>query len=126
MTQQSNVRYLHFRRPTKNGSIEATGGYTVAYHIVSDNTIEYASAQCAKTDIYSKHLGRVKAAGRLNSDDHVRVFYGTERQFIDASTTELGRRNRYVRKFNPAKKPNRFGAGSIVGANSVDDTVGGL
>lgn len=65
------VKFLHFR--WKDGeAVDPRGGYTVAYKIVEDSNttprIDYAVAKCCQTDNYNKHVGRAKAAGRLDSD----------------------------------------------------------
>lgn len=67
----AKINYIH-RRPVINGVIQNTGGYTIAYREV-EGGIEYALAFCSPRDNFSRHLGRIKAAGRLDSE-HYREF----------------------------------------------------
>lgn len=63
------VKFIHIRRHETNGSISPLGGGTVAYEVDSDTGMvsRAASSFCHPRDNFSRHLGRVKAQGRLNS-----------------------------------------------------------
>lgn len=63
------VKFIHIRRHDTNGSISPLGGGTVAYEVDSDTGMvsRAASSFCNPRDNFSRHLGRVKAQGRLNS-----------------------------------------------------------
>jgi len=69
----SQVKFLHIRRIDNRGNIDARGGTTVAYRELPDH-IQWATARCSPEDAYVKAYGRDKAAGRLNSQAHVRHF----------------------------------------------------
>jgi len=59
------MKYMHIRNHSKDGKLLPHGGFTVAYNINADRTIEFAVAKCSKLDVYNKHRGREIAAGRL-------------------------------------------------------------
>lgn len=64
------------------------GGITVAYEKV-ENTIIFSMAICHEKDNYHKHLGRCKAAGRMQSKRFQGVFNGTEKEFREAAHKNL-------------------------------------
>ena len=64
------------------------GGMTVAFNDYG-GVIEYAVAQCHEKDNFCRKQGRVKAAGRLNSNQHGRIFNGTKENFLRFVETEL-------------------------------------
>ena len=78
----SKIKYIHLRRyhpatidPETGAPREATlnskGGKTIAYVIDDDyKVLGYASANCHANDVYNKRIGRVKAAGRLKSQNY--------------------------------------------------------
>lgn len=74
------IKFVHFRNfdPFLN-AIDNKGGSTVAY-IETQEGFEYAVAQCSDDDNFSKQFGRAKAAGRLNSSTHRRVFFSSDRK----------------------------------------------
>jgi len=62
------IKYIHCRNLNKDGSIKPHGGLTIAYGLNDKfKVIGYAAAKCHEKDLYNKHLGRVKSAGRLLS-----------------------------------------------------------
>ena len=63
------VKFIHIRRHETNGSISPLGGGTIAYEVDPDTGMvsRAASSFCNPRDNFSRHLGRVKAQGRLNS-----------------------------------------------------------
>ena len=66
----SDVKFIHCRPITVvTGAIKNSGGCTVAFREVSDG-IEYATAWCSPKDNFNKALGRIKAEGRLKSDQY--------------------------------------------------------
>lgn len=56
------VKYMHYRIRTKEG-IKSNGGMTVAF--IEPGEPIAAIANCSLKDTYSKKLGRMIAAGRL-------------------------------------------------------------
>lgn len=64
-----DVHFIH-RRETADGFISNNGGFTIAYRVVDPMHVEYAISRCGPHDNFSKHLGRVKAAGRLKSEKY--------------------------------------------------------
>lgn len=78
-----DVKFLHYRHYNEeDGSILPKGGRTVAYVVMDDGTLRWASAKCAKEDRYNKKYGRAKAAGRLLSPRVCRVDAISQQQFI--------------------------------------------
>ncbi len=71
------VKFRHERRVEKQISqdehgkdiiveeVLATGGLTIAYIKLEDETILNAETECSRKDIYSKHMGRRISFGRL-------------------------------------------------------------
>lgn len=82
------TKYLHLRRKIDD-RIQSTGGMTIAYIIDDDfKVIGFAPARCHKNDTYNKQQGRVKAEGRLKSDNYfVQVHLQDEAQFIQECHT---------------------------------------
>ena len=78
----SNIKFIHCRNKEKNGTIQPTGGLTIAYNVNSDyKVVGWAAAKCHTKDLYNKHVGRMKASGRLLS-----VKYYQEAPEIDEAT----------------------------------------
>jgi len=74
--------FAHIRRYNPDNTVAGNGGVTVAYQVNGD-TVLYALAKCHEKDRYNKYTGRVKAAGRLNSENYSATFNGTKREFLD-------------------------------------------
>lgn len=62
----NKVHFIH-RRKIVDGKVCNSGGFTVAYKAVDPMHVVYAIAACGPKDNFSRHLGRVKSEGRLNS-----------------------------------------------------------
>lgn len=89
-----DVKFLHYRYYGEferiGGSIDVpldylispNGGRTIAYVVMEDGTIRWASAQCTSEDRYNKSYGRAKAAGRLLSRNLALVDAVSPHQFI--------------------------------------------
>lgn len=89
-----DVKFLHYRYYGEferiGGSMDVpldylvspNGGRTIAYVVMDDGTLRWASAQCAKEDRYNKKYGRAKAAGRLLSRHLGLVNVVSQQQFI--------------------------------------------
>ena len=76
------LHYAHKRYiDPEFGTVSAKGGMTACWTQAVDNQILYATARCHKKDQFSKQQGRVKAAGRLNSEKYATLFSGTADQF---------------------------------------------
>lgn len=72
------LHYAHKRYiDPELGTVSAKGGMTACWTEAVDNQILYATARCHKKDQFSKQQGRVKAAGRLNSEKYATLFSGT-------------------------------------------------
>lgn len=65
------IKFMHIR-PLHHGQPETKGGMTIAYENMGDNTYQYAISFCHPKDNFCKRTGRVKAAGRMQSQRHVR------------------------------------------------------
>ena len=76
------IKFAHIRYQTTPEEISPRGGITVAYEQVGDN-IHYAIARCHKNDNFVKAQGRVKAAGRMQSDIHRQSTTLTKQQFME-------------------------------------------
>jgi RecA-family ATPase len=80
------VFYAHLREMNNDGTIAGNGGVTVAYEVHQldgFSKVLYAMAKCHAKDRYNKHLGRVKAEGRMKSPSYSQTFEGTKREFLD-------------------------------------------
>ena len=81
-SNQTKIHYAHKRYiDPETGTVAAKGGMTAAWIQAVDNQILYATARCHKNDSFNKQQGRVKSAGRLNSEKHATLFSGTPDQF---------------------------------------------
>lgn len=78
---EPQVKFLHIRYMNEYG-INPRGGTTVAFRVDSPTQVSYAVAVCHENDNYVKKVGRAKSAGRLNSYKYVKVFLGTEKEFL--------------------------------------------
>jgi len=68
---QSNIKFIHCRHKDLNGGIKPHGGLTIAYTINDKfKVVGWAAAKCNLKDMYNKHVGRMKAAGRMLSNQH--------------------------------------------------------
>lgn len=81
----SEVRFYHRRatNPT-TGKIDNRGGATFAYREEVVNGVSQvlvATARCHQNDNFCRAIGRVKAAGRLNSQSLRQVFNMQIEQF---------------------------------------------
>lgn len=76
-------KYIHIRKITE-GKIQGKGGATIAYEALPNGGFLYATALCHHKDNFNKHLGRVKAAGRLKSFHYATLSpeEQTEKDFI--------------------------------------------
>lgn len=87
------VKFIHIRRHETDGSISPLGGGTVAYEVDPGTGMvsRAASSFCNPRDNFSRHLGRVKAQGRLNSKRWV-IELGNihERDFVAKIRAENG------------------------------------
>ena len=73
MSQQtkSNIKFIHCRNVSKNGSVIPHGGLTVAYVLNESFKVEgWATAQGSNLDVYNKTNGSMKAQGRLKSHEY--------------------------------------------------------
>lgn len=62
--------FMHYRKYNRQGQIESRGGLTVAVSL-ENRTVTYAIAQCSTKDNFCRKQGRVKAEGRLKSQEAV-------------------------------------------------------
>ncbi len=62
----SKLKFIHVRFRQQD-TISPKGGCTIAY-TVNGNSLNYAWAECCESDIFSRKMGRIKAAGRLKSE----------------------------------------------------------
>lgn len=85
-----DVKFLHYRAYEEVGedvngdavyAVASNGGVTCAY-IEGEAGISHAFAYCHDLDRYNKELGRIKAAGRLNSDKYRSEVRITRDEFI--------------------------------------------
>ena len=91
-----DVKFLHYRAYDEihvgNDEYEyvvaSNGGTTVAY-IEGEEGISHAFAYCHELDRYNKELGRIKAAGRLNSDKYRSEVRITRDDFIKAADNHM-------------------------------------
>jgi hypothetical protein len=82
-TTGANPRFLHYRYIDGDGNILSRGGITYAYQQAEPGLYKIAVAKCHTRDNFSKHLGRVKAAGRLSSPSRAQIFEGDESALLD-------------------------------------------
>lgn len=88
----SEVNFVHLRYPTKEMHLDGSftcgvspcGGMTVAYKFLLDehfnrNRIAVAFSKCDKRDHFNKRVGRIKAAGRLESEKFCRIVPAPEK-----------------------------------------------
>lgn len=74
---------FHHRRlldPVYN-TISGKGGATIAYEVMGNN-IQYAVARCHTNDNFNKAQGRIKAAGRMNSNRYLHTYQGDRQSFL--------------------------------------------
>lgn len=65
---KKNIKYIHCRNINQDGSVMPHGGLTIAYVLnKSFKVVGWAAAKCCNKDNFNKHVGRMKAAGRLLS-----------------------------------------------------------
>lgn len=83
----SNIKFIHCRNVNDNGSVTPHGGLTIAYVLDKKfQVIGWAAAKCHVKDLYNKHVGRAKAAGRLLSSKYYQIVKETdEKEFIQKS-----------------------------------------
>lgn len=94
------VRFSHYRSIT-NGAVNSRSGATIAYVQNKDGTYTWAGAFCHPRDNYSKHMGRVKAAGHLRSKKYATttVTAMTPEEFRTYIDERLADSDGYVRKY---------------------------
>ncbi len=64
----SRIKFHHVRAYSHDGKILGNGGGTVAFEVDDAGfVLRTAASMCHPRDNFSRYLGRVKAAGRLNS-----------------------------------------------------------
>lgn len=64
----NKVAYRHIRATEENGTLCPHSGFTIAAEFSGkDQIMAYAVAWCHSKDNYNKHVGRMKAGGRLKS-----------------------------------------------------------
>ena len=81
--KMSDIKFLHFRNYKMNGELSNLGGITVAYQKIRDGVFKMAYAHCHPQDNFSKAIGRIKAAGRLNSPIQSQlVEYSSEKDLV--------------------------------------------
>lgn len=102
MSQNNNVKFIHFRYPESNGSFKSRGGRTVAYLETAPGEFRVGLSKCHTNDNFNKSLARARAGGRLNSVRESQVFKGTYEELLTAATREAASYG-MVRKF--ANKP---------------------
>lgn len=98
MSQNNNVKFLHFRYPSAKGGFESRGGRTVAYLETAPGEFRVGMSKCHTNDNFNKALARARAGGRLNSVKESQVFKGTYEELLAAATREAGSYG-MVRKF---------------------------
>ena len=86
------IKYLHFRHTQpdtiqdgkyKVGEVMPTGGMCVAYQLDDKyQVLGFAISRCHKHDNYVKQQGRVKATGRLASENYFVQVALPEQEFI--------------------------------------------
>ena len=92
----TNIKFIHCRHTNKDGSVNPHGGMTIAY--VINNTFKvvgWAAAKCNLKDNYNKHVGRMKAAGRMLSNK-----YYQECPEIEEKTFIQNAQDGYKKEFN--------------------------
>lgn len=92
----SKVHYIHVRNRNHDGTIDNRGGTTVAFREIPEVGIEYAYAFCSPRDNFSRHLGRVKSAGRLNSPKQRFVSLFPYDEFIQRQISSLSNSTRLL------------------------------
>lgn len=95
MSKKYNCKFKHFRN-IENGVVNSLGGATVAYRVDENGGVRYAVAWCHPNDNYNKHLGREKAAGRLESRNFSSYIDADNVDEFDLFLEDL---TGYVRKF---------------------------
>ena len=84
------LKFIHFRSKNSDGTVSNRGGTTMAYE--TDDTgyvLRGAASLCHPNDNFCRALGRVKAAGRINSKKFVVEFPGDvhEKEFVQKMRT---------------------------------------
>lgn len=77
------IKFAHFRTYDMQYNIGNLGGITVAYQKIEEGKFRVAYAHCHPKDNFCKATGRIKAAGRLKSNDQSQVVeYSSEKEFL--------------------------------------------
>lgn len=85
---KTNIKFIHCRN-TKQGIVQPKGGLTIAYCINEKfKVVGWAAARCNMKDIYNKHVGRMKAAGRLLSSKYYQDAPETDEKTFIQQTQE--------------------------------------
>lgn len=62
----------HIRAKDRSGAILSKGGATISAMVdENDKVVKFAIAWCHSRDNFSRHVGRVKSTGMMNSDNAV-------------------------------------------------------
>lgn len=61
----NEIRFLHIRNHTKEGTLCPNGGATVAISKADSKHYVFNVAHCSDKDVFCKKLGRAVASGRL-------------------------------------------------------------
>lgn len=91
---QTNVRFIHCRNLQEDGSISPKGGMTIAYNINKEGfVVGWAAAKCNIKDTFNKAYGRMKAAGRLLSQDYYNdVPEVSEKSFVEQTVNAYNKK----------------------------------
>lgn len=97
----NSIRFAHYRQIDEQGNVDSRTGATVAYTPPAEgNPAKWAASFCHPKDNYNKHMGRVKAAGRLKSPAYVEETDVTDnREFLSLMDAEMEGYG-YVRKYS--------------------------
>lgn len=103
----SSIRFLHYRQINADGNVDSRTGATVAYTPPAEGKpAAWAASFCHPKDNYNKHMGRVKAAGRLKSPAYVEETDVTDnKEFLSLMDSEMEVHG-YVRKYS--RKAKKF------------------
>ncbi len=122
MGSSPDVKFIHLRKleiaSTGGIKVAGRGGMTIAFMSLPTGGYRVARAKCHDRDNFARKIGRIKAAGRLNSDRQSSEIMADEKTLvanIDAQATALG----MVRQYSKRKtRANRL-------VNQSDATAGG-
>lgn len=113
MGKSPEVKFIHLRAievGTGGLRVSCRGGLTVAFTPEPEGGYRIATAQCHAKDNFNRKVGRIKAAGRLNSDRQSKVIKADEKDLvvqIDAMANARG----LVRQYSKRKTRSNRAAG---------------